>query len=179
MLNHNLKRILWTVVVLFFAVCNTANAAQISKEYQIKTAILIKLVQFFSWEDSSFENDASDINFCLLQPDPFNSFIDGVVDMRNIKTKGRTLSIKRVRDNELGSCHILFLSKQSEKVTQAYPDNMLLITEDTVLANSDFHLNLFVEKSKVRFEINVDNIRNSKININSQLLKVAKVVRND
>ncbi len=176
MLKPSLPRFLWTISLLFFFVCTPVSAEQISKEYQIKAAIIIKLVQFFQWEDSS-----SPIKFCLLQPDSFSDFIDGVANNRKLKPKDRLLVIQRIDNtsNDVASCNVLFVSELSGPLTQTYPENTLLISDNGLLTNSSFHLNIFLKNSQVKFEANIDNIKQSKISINPMLLKVAKLVKND
>ena len=47
-----------------------------------------------------------------------------------------------------------------------------------MIADTELHLNLFLDNRKVKFEINVDNISKSNIKLNSKLVTVAKIVRN-
>ncbi|MFW5450036.1 MAG: YfiR family protein [Methylophagaceae bacterium] len=173
-------KFLTATLVLLCLLPHSAFAEKASKEDQIKAAILVKLSQFFSWEDREVNRHGA-INFCLLQPaEPLGAIINDAASSHSARSHHPRLDIVRVgHSDDLSSCHILFMSQQSAPLPQQYPDSVLLISENSVLANSPFHLNLFIEESRIRFEINIDNILNSRIKANPQLLNVAKIVKND
>lgn len=173
----HLTQSVFFIILLSFSY--TATADFLSKEYQIKAAILVKISQFFSWESAMATDDIQAVNFCLFQPEPFGTFIDNLVQKRNSMSEKTFLNITRVT-NDISSCHILFLTGQDAwRVGElTHRKDLLLISENSMIADTELHLNLFLDNRKVKFEINVDNISKSNIKLNSKLVTVAKIVRN-
>ena len=167
------------VLIVLLSFSYTVSADFLSKEYQIKAAILVKISQFFSWDSIYTTKDIQTINFCLFQPEPFGKFIDELIQKRNTMSKKVFLNITRVTD-DISSCHILFLTEQDAWAFEGltHREDLLLISENSMISDTDLHLNLFLDKRKVKFEMNIDNIKKSQINLNSALVSVAKIVRN-
>jgi hypothetical protein len=149
-------------------------ADTLSKEYQIKSAMLVNLMQFFDWGEST---DPSTV-ICLFQPDPFGSFINELVDKKNAAGRQKPLQIKRIRSYaDIATCHSLFVS-QPPNLPPHLPAQLIVISDEYATVNGTHHINLYVEDDHVGFEVNIDNVRLSQVEVNPQLLRVARVVKN-
>jgi hypothetical protein len=91
--------------------------------------------------------------------------------------------IKRLRSAaDAKDCHILFVSASEAarisdaiRATKSMP--VLTISEVPGFANRGGIINLTLEDSKVRFEVNVDAAKAADLNISSRLLALAKIVQ--
>ena len=73
--------------------------AELSREYQIKAAMLYKIAWFVRWKTQSFADTDSSINLCLSEPEPFGLFLDQVIDGRLFGKNKRPLSIIRLDED--------------------------------------------------------------------------------
>ncbi|MBQ0712019.1 MAG: YfiR family protein [Porticoccus sp.] len=168
----------YSAALLFLMIyCCSLSAGSLSKEYQIKSAILIKLTKFVFWDNLS--GSTSPINFCLLQPEPFGLYIDEVAKQDSLVSKSHPLMILRVDNgDDISHCHVLFMPKKSLLLKGIHARDTVFITEGRSTIDSDNHINLYTNNGQIKFEINIDNIRRDKIKMRAQLLSVATIVKN-
>jgi hypothetical protein len=148
------------------------------QEYEVKAAFLYNFAKFVEWPAGSFKDAQAPLLIGILGKDPFGEAFDALKD----KTiEGRRLLIKRfVKAEDLEKCHILFISAAEKndvsrvlKITTAW--NVLTVGDTKGLAESGVVINFILIKNKIRFEINVDAARRAGLKISSQLLKLAKI----
>lgn len=170
---------LFLAVTLLLAVGGSvARAEATSREYQLKAAFLYNFAQFVEWPDDSFKSSGSPIVIAVLGQNPFGTALEQIVGGKSVN--GRSIAIRYFATiEEMESCHILFVCP-SERfnvgpiVAKAGP---------TTLTVGDFEgftrdggiFRLFAESNKMRFEVNMDAARRSRLKISSKLLKLAKV----
>ena len=149
-------------------------------EYQIKAAFLYNFVKFIEWPASAFKGTHSDLYLCVLGDDPFGTALDRTISGKIVN--GRTLAVKRSgRLQDLKDCHLMFLSSSERdrltKILDVLAGSSVLTVGDTdQFALLGGMINLYVEESKVRFEINPHAAERSGLKISSKLLKLAKIV---
>jgi hypothetical protein len=132
-----------------------------------------------------------------------NPFGDAFEPVKNKKVKGNNTIIKYFQgfkelkkieedDNseyknivaELRKCHLLFICS-SEKdnlvdiLNLVKNRNILTVGETPGMLEVNGIINFLLEENKVRFEINLNAARESKLAIRSQLLRLAKTVIED
>lgn len=167
----------WFVVSILFTV--PAHADGVS-EYDVKAAFLFKFAQYVEWPATAFPQ--VDAPFCIgvLGDDPFGGALDAAVAGGTINN--RKLVIKRSnRVEDLKTCQILFISKSEQAQVGPILDSLgnasiLTVGEVDGFADRGGIINFFLAGNKVRFEINPEAARRKGLKINSQLLRVAKVV---
>ncbi len=151
------------------------------QEYQIKAAMLYKIIFFVRWKTGDFEDTKSPINLCLMDPEPFGVFIDHLVEGRLFGKNKRSLSIKRIghfdEPDSLAGCHVFFIPKESD-VDIPEQQRLLVVTENKPVSMSQAHINFVTNDEHVTFEINMDNLKKIQLNLSSKLLKLAQVVSN-
>lgn len=146
-------------------------------EYQVKAAFLYNFVKFIEWPPT--HND-SEIILYVLGKDPFGSAFDSIKQKR---IKGKKLVVKRISSiRDLEDCSMLFISSSEEAnikdIIGAIDDLSILTIGDTKgYANRGVIINLYLEKKKTRFEVNLDAVKNTDIVISSKLLGLAKIVK--
>ncbi|MCI4627158.1 MAG: YfiR family protein [Candidatus Magnetoovum sp. WYHC-5] len=119
---------------------------------------------------------------CILGNNPFKSALQA---QERAVVLGREVVAKELKSNgDIQNCHVLYISQsESNRIGQLLDNPM--INSQHILTIADMEgfsqkggmVNLFVESSKIRFEINVEAVERAGLKISSQLLKLAKIVK--
>lgn len=173
-----------------------ADSAQ-SLEYQVKAAFIYNFIKFVDWPKGKLADSNEPVIIGIVGKDPFGNAFAPVKDKDD---KGRKVTIKRFKSfqelkgsngNDQGElnrqieamrkCHLLFVCpSESERI----PDIIASVKGHSVLTVADTQgfleaggiINFIMEEQKVRFEINVATAKQAKLQIRSQLLRLAKRV---
>jgi hypothetical protein len=168
--------VLRTVLGLVAGMVGNIHAADNGmSEYQLKAAYLFNFVTFTEWP----EDPGDTLTLCLYGPDPFGTDID-VYQGQGVN--GRVFEVLRISTaNQLGNCHIVFISagviSNLRRVLDSTDNKPVLTVADSPgAAAGGVSLNMNMEQNKVTFEVNLAAVRNSKLGISFQLLRLAKKV---
>lgn len=151
------------------------------KEYLVKAAFLFQLIRYTTWSESCFDKKDSPIVFLVVGKDPFGKILEKTFDGKELK--GRKILIKREKVVPKAiEAHVIFagaLPKQerAKLLSHCVKQPVLLTGEDDDFAVDGAHVRLFLEERKLRFEINVDSVNSAGLEISSQLLKLARIVK--
>lgn len=154
--------------------------ASLLREYQIKAAFLYNFIKFIDWPPDALPETSDTIIICVFSDDPFREALDSIKDKT---VRGRRLLIQRLQqDKELGSCQVLVLGPSEEKrvpqVMQSLQGSSVLTVGDIErFVHSGGIINFLVEQNRVRFEINLNSAERARLKVSSQLLSLARVVR--
>jgi hypothetical protein len=151
-----------------------------SDEYAVKAAFLHNFVRYVTWPESAFKDRDEAFTICVLGKDPFGSVLDST--FAGSKVDGRRIAVKRRAEvADIGACHLLFVPRTAEhelarlrELYGALP--VLVIAESTDAAERGAHMALYLEKSKMRFAVNLDATRRAQLEMSSELLKLARRV---
>ena len=193
-------------IVIFILLAAASLSAQSqddssqNREYKIKAAFLYNFIKFVDWPEESAVADDEAVVMGIIGKDPFG---DAFEPVRNKKVKGNDTIIKyyqgfkelkKIEEDdsseyeiivtELRKCHLLFICS-SEKdnlvdilnLVKSY--NVLTVGETPGMLEANGIINFLLEENKVRFEINLNAARDSKLTIRSQLLRLARMVIED
>ena len=155
-----------------------AWAASAAGEYQVKAAFLYNFAKFVNWPGA--DGGQSAFVLCILGDDPFGAGINAIAGKQ---VGGRTLQVRRLGSADgAAACQVLFIASSESgglsRVLGAIRGRPVLTVGDTPgFAERGVVINLYVEQSKVRFEINVDAAKRAGLNISSQLLKLARITK--
>ncbi|MCK4294560.1 MAG: YfiR family protein [Planctomycetes bacterium] len=168
-----------------------------SQEYRIKAAFLYNFIKFVDWPKQKMGEANEPITIGIIGKDPFGKAFEPIKDK---PVKGKKVVVKQFkgfkelkqlgekdkgeldrRIEALRKCHMLFICS-SEK--DAYRDVVKLVREHPVLTVGEMKdfveaggvINFVMENKKVRFEINAAGAKRAKLQIRSQLLRLAKKV---
>lgn len=167
-------------ILAFFLASSTAldTYAQKTKptEYEVKAAFIYNFAKFVEWPaDTSDDN----MTLCILGQDPFGSALDNI----NGKTVcGKTLMVKHINSvQNLDNADMLFISSSEKEhlgqLIEVVGDLSILTIADTEgYAEQGVIINFYLERKKVRFEINVEAAERSGLKLSSKLLNLAKIV---
>lgn len=156
--------------------------AKESLEYRIKAAFLYNFTKFVKWPEKAFANAASPIKICILGDSPFGTSLEAI---ENKTAAGRKFVIFEVKSvDDIDDCHVLFISNGSEKeffnsIEHIQQKNILTVGDKQGLARKGSVINFIVVNNKVQFEINTKSAERANLKISSQLLKIARIVKDE
>jgi len=165
----------------FFAclLCASAAQAQDVTEPSLKAAFVYNFAKFIEWPSDALPA-ATSFTACVLGDGPVLDALERTVKGRLLS--GRSVSVSRVTvDGPLRSCHLLYVSG----VTAAQASAVVLVVKGApVLTISDIDdftplggiAHVFVENGRMRFELNLDRAKLSRLQLSSKLLTLASRV---
>jgi hypothetical protein len=133
------------------------------------------------WPSSASADKSQSFAACVLGADPFGVTLDSTLAGETLDNK--PVVIKRIaKPQDAAACRILFISSTEEKHLK---EILAAIDQASVLTVSDMPgfskrggmIEFVLDGSRVRFEINLASAENAKLNLSSELLKVATTVR--
>lgn len=169
------------LVIIFIGVWLPVNViAQIS-EYDVKAVYLERFARFVEWPEKSAVSDSSQpFILGVIGENPFGSILEQIYSKQKIKDK--KVEIRYISDtNEIPGCHLLFISKSKEKALSKIlsftgEKPVLTIGDTKGFADKGVLINLYIDKNKVRFEVNEEAVKKSGLSMSYHLLQVAKIV---
>jgi hypothetical protein len=166
--------VLWLAAAFSLAPGLRAQSAS-QREYEIKAAYLYNFIKYVDWPSSG-----DTITIGVLGGNPFGT---ALAPLNGKIVKGRRLLIKELDSlRDAQKCQIIFVSSSEKSRLQEIFENLknarvLTVGETQGFANSGGIINFVEENNKVRFEINAEAARRTGLNISSELLKLAKLVK--
>ena len=154
--------------------------SQTVHEYEIKAAFLYNFVKFVEWPKEALPEASDTITVCVLGGEPS---VEPLESIQGKIVRGRRLSLRRIRAiKDVESCHVLFISSSEESRLPQVMQNLhgsavLTVGEMDRFIASGGIINFVVERNKVRFEINPTSAERARLKLSSQLLGLARVVR--
>jgi len=151
-------------------------------EYQIKARYLYNFARFVDWPDQTFLHSDSPFIIGILGEDPFGIDIDKTVEGKKIKN--RSFKIKRYKNLEsVGFCHILYIGiedykKRKNAIKKLKGKNILTVSDKKNFAHNGGIINFIVKEKKIRFQINLQAVKESDILISSKILRQADIINN-
>jgi hypothetical protein len=159
---------------------NAHAQSSLSREHEIKAAFLYNFVKFVEWPSEALPESSDTITICVLSDDPFAEALEAI---KGKTVKGRRLVVRRIESiKQAESCQALFVGSTNEpllpQVMQTLQGaSVLTVGEMDRFVQSGGIINFVVEKNRVRFEINVSSAERARLKLSSQLLSLARVVR--
>ena len=153
------------------------NQDDVTKEQNLKAAFIYNFTKYVFWSD----NDTS-ITFIISIIGESNILLPLENIANNRKVGDREITIKRIEDIDgISQSHILFISgSERDRVTDIIKKvnikNTLTISDSEGFAQMGVAINFFYRNRKIGFEINPKAIKRAKLNVSSQLLRLAVLV---
>jgi hypothetical protein len=183
------------LVLAVLAVQQVRGDSASSREYQVKAAFLYNFIMFVDWPAEKTPGSNEPIIIGIIGKDPFKNSFEPIKDKL---VNGKKVVVQRFKgldeikksdkagmDKEIEAirkCHLLFICSSEKRVSKEITDMVKDYGVLTVGDVPDFiesgggMINFIIEEEKVRFEINNAIAEQSKLQIRSQLLRLAKRV---
>ncbi len=162
--------------------CGTPKmyAKELNAEYYVKAAFLLNFTKYVEWPSHVLADSPSLLTICILGEDHFDGALKSI---EGEIVKKRKLTIRKAtKVEDIGECHILFISSSKKKglakilkKTKDMP--MLTVSEMGKFCQSGGAINFLTVKKKVRLEINVDAAKRAGLKISSKLLNLSKIIK--
>lgn len=168
--------IVMALFVLLGAVHQTP--AQRPTEYEVKAAFLYNFARFATWPETAFAKPDSPLVIGLWGPDPFGTSLENTI--RDKTANGRPLKIRRFSQaDDIQGCHVLFIPSSEFRYWAALQTHLegvpvLTIGEVDGFCETGGMINFILKQNRVRFEINIEAIERTKLEISSRLLRLAE-----
>jgi len=180
------------LLALFLLPCPGARALDCSSEpggpdasdteYKVKAASLYHFIRYTTWPEGSFEDERSPIAVLVVGGNPFGKHLEAALAGKLVGKRAIHLSFAAEVPEQI-QAHVVFAGTLSGEdrarllaISLGRP--CLLFGDRPGYARSGACGNFFLEKGKVGFEINVDALKAAHLEISSQVLKLARIVRN-
>ena len=152
-----------------------AAHAQDVTEPSLKAAFIYNFAKFTEWPADGLPVTAP-FNACVLGDQAIGDALERAVKGRVLS--GHTVSVARVQiDGPLRGCHLLYVSGVSTMQITAIAANLRGMPVLTIGDSDDFSrlgiAHIFVEDGKMRFNLNVELARRSRLQLSSKLLALA------
>jgi hypothetical protein len=161
-----------TVLVL----CAPSAGTQGVTEPALKAAYLYNFAKFTNWPPESLPA-TSTFTACVVGDDPLSDAL--VRALKGRQLGGREMNVLRMEvDGAVRSCHLLYLSgitgpETSAVLSAARGTAVLTISDMDDFIRLGGITRMFVAQGTIHFEFNLDPARRSKLQLSSQLLKLA------
>lgn len=179
-LNRIVRGSAFTALIILFSYNEVYSQSQKEIEYRFKAVYMLNFLQFVEWPDSVIKNDQSPIILSIVGDDPFGNILDET--FHNEKFNGHPILLSRYQTvNEAGKCHIMFIGSSEKNISK---EILRRLNEASILTVSDLNdfgnqgggIGFYLEKNKVRFEINLMALKQGELKASSKLLRLAKII---
>ncbi len=173
--------VLLTIVAIAGGVPRAQENTRVSREYQIKAAILFNFVKFVEWPAEAFTDNRSTLILGVLGEDPFGPALESV---EGKTVQGRTMVVRRFATLEdLEPCQVLFVSSSERDRLGAILEaleswNVLTVGEMDRFAELGGIIRLDVRSNNIHFDINTRAGQQAGLSFSSELLNLAGVIEN-
>jgi uncharacterized protein DUF4154 len=148
-------------------------------EPSLKAAFVYNFAKFTEWPPEALPA-AAPFMACVLGDGPVGDALTRTVEGRQLS--GRTIGVSRAAiDGPLRTCHLLYVSHMTPAQLTAILATVrgapvLTISDADDFARLGGIAHIFVENGKMRFELNLDLARRSRLQLSSRLLALAALV---
>lgn len=148
-------------------------------EPEIKAAFVFHFIKFVDWSRNILLPEDLAITLCVLGQDPLEEALQSLTGKI---VQGKSLSVRRItRPREADGCQVLYISRSEKEqvgnILKGIKEGVLTIGDMQSFASTGGIINFVIVENRVSFEINVDAAEKARLRISSQLLKLAKIVK--
>jgi hypothetical protein len=161
-----------------------SHAAEETTEYELKAMFLLHFAsRYVKWPETASEAADSPLYVGVLGKDPFGKHLDRA--LRGKLVGEHPIVVRRFDSiDQVAPCHLLFVPESQEKHLAKLREShlgkpVLIVAESIAAAQRGAHIGVYMERSKGRFAICPEAAKQSKLEISSELLKLAKIVEYD
>jgi YfiR/HmsC-like len=176
-LSSSVQRFILALIPLTSCIPPAVAWEGLTDPYQVKAAFLYNFAKFVEWPPEAFKDGNDRISICVLGKNPFGSLLADAVAGKTVGT--RMFKVSNVHTAaEARACHILFVSEPQSKsdralFAEAKGPYLLTVGESSDFLASGGVINLEVQDSVIRIEINRKAVSSAKFRMSSRLLSLA------
>ena len=173
------RKLTFTVLLATSLCCAPAARAQEVTESALKAAFIHNFVKFTQWPPDVLP-PAAPLAACVLGDAAFSGVLESYV--KGHPVDGHDIVVSPVAEARGRPCHILYVTGISAKrAAQVVADlngaPVLTVSDLDDFAQAGGMAQLYVEGGTIRFKVNMDTTRNSRLQFSSKLLALATLIR--
>lgn len=160
----------------------THAVAQLPNEHHIKAAMVFNIAKYVDFPSDFLLQGRGPLHICTMGKGPFTQALE---DLQGKTVRGHPITIQQIRTvDDIAACHLLAISDSQRYQLPAILEKsaqlgVLTISDTRKFAQTGGVIGLFSQNDKILFEVNLEAARNARLKISSQLLKLARIVRNE
>ena len=146
----------------------------------MKAAMVLNMAKYVEWPAGAFSAPGAPLAVCSVGRGPFAAALE---QYRGKTVLGHPLNLRRLAPgDEPADCHLLVVSGMEKRylagvLDQARRRSVLTVSDLPDFARAGGMIGLVEHEGKVGFEINVKAAQQARFRISSQLLKLARIIR--
>ncbi|MFT4538213.1 MAG: hypothetical protein ACI841_000944 [Planctomycetota bacterium] len=158
-----------------------ARTADSATEHKLKAAFLYNFANYTVFPKGTFAKKDSPLVIAIAGKDPFGKILEAVLSGKKINK--HPIFLKRFSDPAtVKGANIVFFGempkeKHAALLKSLYKTAVLTVGVDSGFTQHGGCSSFYSEKGKLRFEFNVEELKRSKLDVSSQLLKLARIVK--
>lgn len=175
-IQHDARALALAGVLCIGLVSTDAHAAdEEPDEYDLKAAYLYNFARFTEWPAGVGDT----LTLCIYGPDPFGAAVDA---FEGSDIDGRSFQLRRINTvDQLDGCQVVFIAKDvignlPRVIDETYRKPVLNIADSPAAALEGAGINMVTEDGKIGFEVNLVALRGNGLDVNFQLLRLARKV---
>jgi hypothetical protein len=155
--------------------------AQTASEPALKAAFIYNFAKFTEWPADSLPAGAP-LVLCVAEDAHVEKALAVATKDRHVEQ--HPLVTKRMDlDGLVGTCHVLYVDagvggkRSAQLIERLRGTRTLTVSDDEAFAERGGGANLFIEDGRIRIAVNLDATQRVGLRLSSQLLKLAKIVK--
>jgi hypothetical protein len=155
------------------------------KEYHIKAKYINGFTAFIKWSVNTLATKEDVLHLCIVGENPFGEALNILVRDHN-ESVNRQSNPQRVtylrRGDNFNFCHLLYFSNSEENYTRQILEQLrgkpvLTVSSLENFATSGGMIQFYPRDNKIRFFINLQAVKESKLKPDANLLRVADLLK--
>ena len=182
MIINKLIMSLLVLCTLYFSLIHYVHSAPQVKEYHVKATFIHNFTDFIRWPKKTFNTKQEPFQFCVIGDNPFGETLNILVQKYNERTTNDNPHIVSYlhRSDNISHCHLLYFSDSEESyfyqmLNKIRGKPILTISSIKGFAISGGMIQFYMRNSRVRFLIDPQTMRESKLKADANLLRVADI----
>lgn len=146
------------------------------QEQDVKAQVLFQVMLFVQWGGRAASAPDATFNFCVQDDSAFSQAMR-VFEGRRIND--RVFAWRRIGADQWAGCQAVYLGQAAAASPERRPDvrGVLLVGDELGLIERGAMVNMQVEGGKVVFDIGLDALRRSGLDISAKVLRLARYVK--
>lgn len=162
---------------LLLVLAQPAGSAVETSLPQVKAAFVFNFIKLVSWPDRRFDDANAPVRVCVMRGDEMLEALRQSISGKLVGA--HPIEVVLAEDN-LAGCHVLYLGDHVEDRYSALMASVsgkavLLVDEGGAFTWPDGMIRLFLEQSRVRFELNLEAVERSGLKVDPRLIRLARI----
>ncbi len=154
---------------------------------EVRAALVFKILRFLTWDKSRFDSDKAPLEIGVVGSGPSVKALRKAMEGKHHGKRPITFR-HFAKPSDVRDCHLLYITTEASKsdslkaiLARIPAKGVFVVGENPGLVLVGGVMNFYLEerggKANVRFEVNPDEAKRRSIKISSDLLKLARIVR--